>query len=83
MTAEQCSTTLTMSRLTKTIKEQTKKSAPPGWTPEYEKEPVVFYKYTGKATNESLEDFINRMPESKGYFAAQKMRDDQIGGKEE
>ena len=60
-----------------------KKYAPPGWKPEYKEEPVVFYKYTGKATNESLEDFINRMPESKGYFAAQKMRDDQIGGKEE
>lgn len=57
--------------------------APPGWTAEYKKEPVVFYKYTGKATNESLEDFIKRVPESKDYFAAQKMRDDQIGGKEE
>lgn len=60
-----------------------KKYAPLGWTPEYEEEPVVFYKNTGKATNESLEDFKNRVPESKDYFAAQKMRDDQIGGKEE
>ena len=59
------------------------KYAPPGWKPEYGKEPVVFYKYTGKATNESLEDFKNRVPESKDYFAAQKMRDGQIGGKEE
>lgn len=60
-----------------------KKYAPLGWTPEYEEEPVVFYKYTGKATNESIEDFKNRVPESKDYFAAQKMRDDQMGGKEE
>lgn len=72
-----------MSRLTKTKEQTEKKSALPGWTPEYEKEPVIFYKYTGKATNESVEGFINRVPESKGYFAAQKMRDDQIGGKEE
>ncbi len=37
----------------------------------------------GKVTNESLEDFKNRVPESKDYFAAQKIREDQIGGKEE
>lgn len=54
---------------------------PDDWKPEYGKEPVVFYKYTGKATNESLEDFKNRVPESKDYFAAQKIRDDQINGK--
>lgn len=59
------------------------KVRPDDWKPEYDKEPVVFYKYTGKATNESLEDFKNRVPESKDYFAAQKMRDDQIGGKKQ
>ena len=59
------------------------KVRPDDWKPEYDKEPVVFYKYTGKATNESLEDFKNRVPESKDYFAAQKIRDDQIGGKKQ
>ena len=60
-----------------------KEVRPDDWKPEYGKEPVVFYKYTGKATNESIKDFINRVPESKDYFAAQKMRDDQIGGKKQ
>lgn len=53
---------------------------PPGWIPEYGKEPVVFYKYTGKVTNESIEDFKNRVPESKDYDEAKKMRDNQTGG---
>lgn len=56
---------------------------PDDWKPEYDKEPVIFYKYTGKATNESLEDFKNRVPESKDYFTAQKMRDDKIGGEKQ
>ena len=60
-----------------------KKYAPPGWKPEYEEEPVIFYRYTGKATNESVEDFINRVPESKDYYSAMKIRDDKIGGEKQ
>ena len=56
-----------------------KKYAPPGWKPEYEEEPVIFYRYTGKATNESVEGFINRVPESKDYYSAMKIRDDKTG----
>ncbi len=51
-------------------------NAPKGWDPARDKEePVIFYRYTGKVTTETVEDFCKRVPESADYASAQKYRD--------
>lgn len=51
--------------------------APEGWEKERdEAEPVIFYKYTGKQTNESYRDFLVRVKESADYITALKKRDE-------
>lgn len=53
--------------------------APSDWNPElYDKEPIVFYRYTGKQYTESLDDFLARVPASKDYDEAQKTRDSHL-----
>ena len=50
--------------------------APDGWTEERDaREPIIFYKYTGKMTRESAEDFFARVSASKDYDAAKNSRD--------
>lgn len=43
-----------------------------------EEEPVIFYKYTGKKTNETYEEFLSRVKASPGYNEAQKQRDEEV-----
>ena len=43
-----------------------------------EEEPVIFYKYTGNKTNETYEEFINRVKASSDYDEAQKRRDKEV-----
>lgn len=57
--------------------------APSDWdtSKNCEREPVIFYKYTGnKNGSQSAEDFFSSTPASADYEAAQKARDDSIGG---
>lgn len=54
------------------------KYKPDGWLPEYGKEKVVFYKYTGKQTQESYNDFLNKVPSNKSYDEAKQIRDRRI-----
>lgn len=42
------------------------------------REPIIFYRYTGRVTTESARDFVNRVPASKDYFAAEEARDKAI-----
>jgi hypothetical protein len=42
------------------------------------REPIIFYRYTGKNTGESAADFVNRVPASSDYFAAEEARDKAI-----
>ena len=56
--------------------------APDGWkSGRDEKEPVVFWKYTGKIHTESKEDFYKRVKPSRDYDSAEKARNDSIKGK--
>lgn len=56
--------------------------APHDWKNTYKKEIIVFYSYTGRMRNdneiETEADIKNRIPKSKGYFEAEKARDDYI-----
>lgn len=52
--------------------------APPDWRSEYQKEDIIFYRYTGKTTTESLDDFKKRVSASADYGEAAKMRDDSL-----
>lgn len=52
--------------------------APEGWKEEYEEQPVIFYKYTGKTVNEPYEKFIKRVNSSKDYDMAMKIRDEEM-----
>lgn len=55
--------------------------APPDWKEgRDDREPIIFYKYTGRATNESVDDFIKRITASKDYDEAKLVRDGEIGG---
>lgn len=50
--------------------------APEGWEKDRDdKEPVIFYRYTGKRTTLSYDEFINKTNPSKDYDAAMKIRD--------
>lgn len=52
---------------------------PDGWRKGVDKpEPVIFYKYTGKQTETSYEDFIKNVAPSKDYDSAQEIRDRSI-----
>lgn len=44
------------------------------------REPIIFYRYTGKVTTESAKDFCNRVPPSNDYMAAEEARDEAIRG---
>ena len=56
-----------------------KEYAPTDWNEEYEEEPVIFWKYTGKMTAYSTEeDFFNAVKASSSYDEAQKARDEEI-----
>lgn len=56
-----------------------KEYAPTDWKEEYEEEPVIFYKYTGKRTAYATkEDFFNAVKASSSYDEAQKARDEEI-----
>lgn len=44
----------------------------------YPREPIIFYRYTGKNSNESAHDFVNRVRASDDYFAAEEARDKAI-----
>jgi len=53
--------------------------APKGWKKGVnDKEPVVFYKYTGKASKIKLETFMKETKESASYEEAKKKRDKSI-----
>lgn len=55
--------------------------APHDWkknTDGYEKEPIIFYRYTGENSNEKWEEFCVRVPVSEDYDTAQKIRDSKI-----
>ena len=53
--------------------------APEGWNKNRdEPEPVIFYKYTGKVTNETFEEFKNRVKPSSDYDEAMSIRDKEI-----
>lgn len=55
------------------------KYAPEGWDKKRdEPEPVIFYKYTGKVTNETFEEFKNRVKPSVNYDMAMEIRDKEI-----
>ncbi len=50
--------------------------APDDWVEKRdEREPIIFYKYTGKATTESEEEFMKRISPSPDYDSARKQRD--------
>lgn len=50
--------------------------APEGWVKGRDNpEPVIFYKYTGKRTQEGYHDFLGRVRASDGYDSAYAMRD--------
>ena len=51
---------------------------PAGWKREYGKEPVIFYKYTGKQTKTSYEEFLQNTKASQDYDTAYKQRDESI-----
>ena len=54
--------------------------APPRWKPEYEKEPVIFWKYTGKKTKyNNSDEFLNAVTPSSDYNSAKSARDKEIG----
>lgn len=53
--------------------------APPDWKDGFEREPIVFYKYTGKPSGVTLEDFITQVPASADYDTAMSIRDERIG----
>lgn len=42
------------------------------------REPIIFYRYTGKVSTESAHDFVNRVRASDDYFAAEEARDNAI-----
>lgn len=52
--------------------------APHDWMPEYGEEPVIFYKYTGEQTDESYNDFINRVKPHDSYDKAMDFRDEEM-----
>lgn len=53
--------------------------APEGWNKNRDKpEPIIFYKYTNKITQETYEDFINRVKPSEDYDTAMSIRDKEI-----
>ena len=49
--------------------------APDGWKPEYGAEPVIFYKYTGKQTQLTYDEFLNKTKPYKDYDKAKIIRD--------
>jgi len=52
--------------------------APSDWKDGFEREPIMFYRYTGKPINVTLEDFITQVPPSADYDKAMNIRDERI-----
>lgn len=55
--------------------------APPGWKAEYQKEPVIFYKYTGNTNQPSVAEFTSKVPPctgENGYDDAMAIRDNSL-----
>lgn len=52
--------------------------APDGWKPEYGKEPVIFWKYTGKGTALTKEEFLSNVNPSIDYETAKSVRDKEM-----
>lgn len=54
------------------------KYAPDGWKREYGKEPVIFYKYIGKKTDLTYDEFIHNNKPFADYDEAKSYRDKEI-----
>ena len=52
--------------------------APHDWKKGYDKEHIIFYRYTGKKHVESLEEFYARVPVSEDYYTAMEIRDNKL-----
>lgn len=52
--------------------------APSDWNAGYKKEPVIFWKYTGKESSLSLEDFLKNTQASDSYDEAKNKRDKEL-----
>ena len=52
--------------------------APSDWHAGYKKEPVIFWKYTGKESSLSLEDFFKNTQSSESYDEAKNKRDKEL-----
>lgn len=52
--------------------------APSDWHVGYKKEPVIFWKYTGKQSSLSLEDFLKNTQASDSYDEAKNKRDKEL-----
>ncbi len=52
--------------------------APHDWKKGYDKEHIIFYRYTGKKHVESLEEFYARVPVSEDYDTAMEIRDNKL-----
>ncbi len=56
-----------------------KEYAPHDWDKNRDKpEPIIFYRYTGKKSTESAEEFYARVPASEDYDTAMEMRDNKM-----
>lgn len=53
---------------------------PDGWTEDFDRENIIFYKYTGKQPDklETASEFFKRVDESEDYGAAQEIRDSSL-----
>ena len=52
--------------------------APSDWHAGYKKEPVIFWKYTGKESSLALEDFLKNTQSSESYDEAKNKRDKEL-----
>jgi len=52
--------------------------APDGWEPKYGKEPIIFWRYTGKQTQLSRNEFLAKVKPSSDYDSAKEIRDRSI-----
>ena len=53
--------------------------APEDWKERFPREPIIFYRYTGKTDQLSLEEFLSKAPSSVDYDTAMAARDERIG----
>ncbi len=55
-----------------------KEVRPPDWDPKYGKEPVIFYKYTGRKNAIGYNEFINKTKPCATYDEAEAYRDNEM-----